>query len=105
MLYIIYQEDRPDGAGEIRKAKVDEHLAYLEQHKDILVLGGALLAEDASQRLGSVALVNATSRAAVDAFVANEPFRRAGLFKSIKVSRMRKGQWHPDNAPKTPEGN
>jgi len=36
---------------------------------------------------------------------ANEPFRRAGLFKSIKVSRMRKGQWHPDNAPKTPEGN
>jgi len=105
MVYIVYQEDRPDGAAAIRKAKLDEHLAYLEQHKDILVLGGALLAEDASQRLGSVALINAASRAAVDAFVANEPFRRAGLFKSIKVSRMRKGQWHPDNAPKTPEGN
>jgi len=33
------------------------------------VLGGALLAEDASQRLGSVALINAPNRAVVDAFV------------------------------------
>lgn len=43
MLYIIYQEDREDGAA-IRAATRDAHFAYLDQHKDILVLGGALSA-------------------------------------------------------------
>jgi len=47
MLYIIYQEDRPDGAA-IRAATRAEHLAYLERHADILVLGGATLADTAS---------------------------------------------------------
>ena len=52
MLYIIYQEDRDDGA-EIRAANRDAHFAYLEQHRDILVLGGALIADDGIGRIGS----------------------------------------------------
>ena len=43
MLYIIYQEDGPDSLA-IRAATKAAHFAYLEQHKDILVLGGATLA-------------------------------------------------------------
>ena len=39
MLYIIYQEDRPDGAA-LRAATRDAHFAYLDKHSDILVLGG-----------------------------------------------------------------
>jgi len=104
MLYLIVQGDRPEAAAEIRKAKTDEHLAYLAKHQDILVLGGALLTDDSGKRVGSVALINVPNRAAADAFVANEPFRQAGLYESILISRMRKGQWYPDNAPKTPEG-
>ena len=57
MLYIIYQEDREDGAA-IRAATRDAHFAYLERHKDILVLGGALLADDAKTRTGSVLIIN-----------------------------------------------
>mgnify|MGYP001247215851 CR=1 FL=1 len=45
MLYIIYQEDRPDGAA-VRTATREAHFAYLKEHGDILVLGGALLAGD-----------------------------------------------------------
>ena len=104
MLYIIYQEDRPDGAA-IRAATRDAHFAYLDQHKDILVLGGALLADDGVARTGSVLIINVPDRAAADAFSENEPFRRAGLFSSVKVSRMRRGQWNPDAAPKSAEGN
>jgi uncharacterized protein YciI len=47
VLYIIYQEDRDDGA-EIRAANKDEHFAYLDRHQDILLLGGALLDDDGS---------------------------------------------------------
>ena len=43
--------------------------------------------------------------AAAERFSENEPFRKAGLFSSVKVSRMRRGQWNPAAAPKSAEGN
>jgi len=104
MLYIIYQVDKA-GAREIRERTREAHLAYLDRHKDILVLGGALLADDGVARLGSVLIVNVPSRQAADAFSENEPFRKAGLFQSVSITRMRRGQWNPAAAPQTPEGN
>ncbi len=104
MLYIIYQEDRPDGAA-IRAATRDAHFAYLDENEDILVLGGALLADDNETRTGSVLIVNVPDRAAAETFSRNEPFRKAGLFSSVKISRMRRGQWNPAVAPKSADGN
>jgi hypothetical protein len=104
MLYIIYQEDRPDGAA-IRTAMREQHFAYLERHKDILVLGGALLADDGATRTGSVLVINAPNKEAAELFSEGEPFRKAGLFSSVKISRMRRGQWNPAAAPQTAEGN
>lgn len=106
MLYIIYQRDKPGPeAKEIRARVKGTHLAYLETHKDIVVLGGALLADDGVARLGSCLILNVPSRAAAEAFSASEPFRQAGLFESVAITRMRRGQWNPAAAPKTAEGN
>src|SRR5262249_11772844 len=80
VLYTLYQEDGPDWV-RIRTATKEAHFAYLERHKDILVLGGAMLAEDGTTRVGSVLILNVPSRAAAEAFSADEPFRKAGLFK------------------------
>ena len=104
MLYILYNEDRPDALA-IREATRDAHLAYLERHKDKLVLGGGLLSEDGQTRLGSAFIINVPNRKAAEAFSAEEPFRKAGLFQTTKITRMRRGQWHPEVAPKTAEGN
>jgi uncharacterized protein YciI len=104
MLYIIYQEDRPDGAA-VRAANREAHFAYLEKRRDILVLGGALLAEDGTTRTGSVLIINVPDLAAAEAFSRDEPFRKASLFGSVKISRMRRGQWNPAAAPKSAEGN
>ena len=104
MLYVIYQEDGPDGAA-LRATHRETHFAYLEKHKDILVLGGALLAEDGATRTGSVLILNVPDLAAANEFSANEPLRKAGVFRSVKISRMRRGQWNPASAPKSPEGN
>ncbi len=104
LLYVIYMEDGPHSA-EIRAATRDAHLAYLDRHRDILVLGGALLAEDGRTRTGSMLVVNLPSRNAAEAFSTNEPFRRAGLFASVRITRMRRGQWNPAAAPETAEGN
>jgi len=103
MLFIVYQEDRDDGEA-IRAATRDSHLAYLARHEDILVLGGALLADDSDKRLGSCLIINVADRAAAEKFSRNEPFRKAGLFKSVKITRMRRGQWNPKAIPATAEG-
>src|SRR5260370_12720009 len=99
MLYIIYQEDRDDGAA-IRAATKDRHFAYLEQHRDILLLGGALLADDGVKRVGSCLIINVSSREHAEEFSRNEPFRSAGLFKSVQITRIRRTQWNPAAAPK-----
>lgn len=105
MLYIIYQEDGPDSAA-LREEHKPAHFAYLEEHKDILVLGGAMLAEDeAATRIGSVLLLNVPDRETAERFSENEPLRKAGTFKSVRITRMRRGQWNPDAAPKSAEGN
>ena len=104
MLYIIYQIDKPNRE-EIRAAQRQAHFKYLDDHQDILVLGGAMLAEDGTTRLGSVLIINVPSRAEAEHFSANEPFRKAGLFKRVEITRMRRGQWNPAAAPTTAEGN
>ena len=103
MLYLIYCEDRPDGAA-IRAATREAHFAYLARHQDVLVLGGALLAEDGTTRIGSSFVLNLPSRAVAEEFSRNEPFTSAGLFKEVRIRRMRRGQWNPDAAPATAEG-
>jgi uncharacterized protein len=102
MLWIIYQEDK-EGAQHIRDATREAHLAYLDEHEDIVFLGGALLADDA-RRTGSCLIINVPDRESAERWSLNEPFRKAGLFSSVKITRMRKGQYNPSAAPKTAEG-
>jgi uncharacterized protein len=104
MLYILFNEDRPDGQA-IRTATREAHLGYLERHKDKVVLAGATLAEDGTTRTGSVFIVNVTDRTAAEKSSSEEPFRKAGLFQAVKITRMRRGQWNPQAAPRTAEGN
>jgi uncharacterized protein YciI len=103
MLYIIYQLDKPDAA-DIRAAYREAHFKYLDTHEDLLVLGGAMLADDGATRSGSVLIINVPDREAAERFSADEPFRKAGLFERVEINRMRRGQWNPDAAPKTAEG-
>ncbi len=103
MLYVIYQVDKPNSQA-IRAAQRAAHLKYLDDHEDILVLGGAMLAEDGTTRTGSVLIINVPGLEAAECFSANEPFRQAGLFERVEITRMRRGQWNPAAAPKTAEG-
>lgn len=103
MLYMLYGVDGPDGS-RLRVDARPEHFDYLKKHQDILVLGGATLADADDTRTGSVLIINVADRAAADAFAEGEPLRRAGVFKSYTITRMRRGQWNPDAAPATAEG-
>lgn len=104
MLYMVYGIDKPN-AVHIRDGAREEHFKYLEANAGIMVLGGATLTDDGTGRTGSVLIINVPTRAAADQFANNEPFYKAGLFSARTVTRMRRGQWYPQNAPKTVEGN
>ena len=104
MLYILFMEDDAARA-HLRDELFKTHVAYLDAHKDKIVLGGAQLEEDGKTRKGSVLVLNVASLAEAEAFSHDEPYRRAGLFKTIKIARMRKALWQPENAPATADGN
>ena len=48
--------------------------------------------------IGSLFIVNVGSRAEAKMFSDGDPFTKKGVFKSITITRMRKGQWNPEAA-------
>ena len=82
MLYVLICEDRPDSEP-LRKSVREEHLGHLQSHD--IRYAGPMLADDESTMVGSVIVIEATDRAAVDAFAAADPYQRAGLFERVTI--------------------
>jgi len=100
MLWAIYAKDKA-GALEKRMAERADHLDYLGDFGDQIVLAGASLTDDGETMTGSVIVVNMASREDVVAFSNGDPFTTAGVFESVDITRMRRGVWHPDNIPES----
>ena len=90
MPYLIDATDRPDGA-ELRAAHRTAHLAFLEASLPLLVAAGAKLSDDGTTAWGSAYIVDVEDRAAAEAFIAADPFAKAGLFAAVAITRWRKG--------------
>jgi len=104
MLYIVFCRDNPEVSARIREECRDAHLAYLAEHASKIVLGGALLMDDGVTRAGSALVLNVRTREDAENFSINEPFRRAGLYSNVTISRMRRAQWRPELAPISVDG-
>ena len=94
MLWTISCTDKPNTAP-IREKVLQPHRDYLQSQKGILVLAGATQNDDGTQAIGSLFIVNVDTRAKAKAFSDGDPFTKAGVFASITITRMRKGQWNP----------
>ena len=97
MLWAISRAAAPNFAA-MREKGLQAHLDYLQSQKGILVVSGATLTDDGNEIIGSLLLVNVNSRAEAKAFVDGDPFTKAGMFKNVTITRMRKGQWNPQAA-------
>ncbi len=97
MLWAISCVDKPDTAA-IRASVLQPHRDYLQSQKGILVLTGATQNDDGTEAIGSLFVVNVGNRAEAKAFSDGDPFTQAGVFKSVTITRMRKGQWNPEAA-------
>ena len=84
MLYALHLLDRPDAA-ELRQRMRPEHKAYLARIAERIAFAGPLLADDGATMLGSLLVIDFPSRAAVQAWLADEPFTRAGLYAHTRI--------------------
>ncbi|MEV0699777.1 YciI family protein [Saccharopolyspora sp. NPDC050389] len=89
MPYFIETFDKP-GHQQVRLDNRPAHLAFLEEHKALLLACGAKLADDGDEASGGVYLLDVETRAEAEAFIAADPFAKAGLFADIKILRWRK---------------
>ena len=84
MDFIVYSEDKPDSL-HIRQAARDDHLGWLKTPSAIkLLIAGPWLDDEGIMR-GSLLIVEAGSKQSVLDWLANDPYKAAGLTASVMV--------------------
>jgi uncharacterized protein YciI len=84
VIYIFRLLDKP-GTAELRQAKRPEHKAYLGAAADRIAFAGPLTHDDGVTMIGSLLAIDFASRDAAHAWLADEPFTRAGLYAGVEV--------------------
>ena len=82
MLYALICEDKPDSEA-LRKSVRSQHLEYIQSFD--VRFAGPMLADDEATMIGSIIVLDATDRAAADAFAAGDPYGQAGLFDKVTI--------------------
>lgn len=101
MIFTFFLQDKP-GAGELRQRVRPEHKAYLAAVAERIAFAGPLVADDGQTMLGSLLAIDFQSREQAHAWLAQEPFTRAGLYASTSVHAF-VNLW-PQRAGFAPEG-
>lgn len=98
MLLIVQFEDiyadQPERLPD-RASLMAAHLKFLEDQGNQVVASGALRETDDGIPQGGIWILNMESKAAAEALYKEDPFWKAGLRKSVKVSVWAKAVWSP----------
>jgi uncharacterized protein YciI len=87
--YAILTTDKPDSA-ELRARTRAVHLEYLTANTHKLLAAGAIIDDDGTGGHGGILIVDTDERKEAEAFIAGDPFTKAGLFEKVTVTRWRK---------------
>lgn len=84
MLYAVIFTDKP-GLGAVRAAHLQAHIAWLEQHRDVVPVGGSLRQMPGDVPKGGLWIAQAESVAQIEALIQTDPFVVAGLRQSYEI--------------------
>jgi hypothetical protein len=84
VVYVFRLLDKPAAAA-LRDAVRPAHKAYLSQVAERVAFAGPLVADDGAAMVGSLLAIDFDSREAAMAWLADEPFTRAGLYAGTEV--------------------
>jgi uncharacterized protein YciI len=88
--FVIHAHDKADG--EARRAPLREtHHDYLNRHANLFIARGPLLDDDGAHIIGTLIMLDVASKAEAEAFWANLPFNRGGIYEWATMERWRFG--------------
>ncbi len=98
-MFAVHAIDRP-GALQTRLDHYAAHRAFVEDQETQgirVILSGPLQCDNGEVMTGSLLILEACGRAVIEAFVAQDPFTRAGVWGEVKITRFhpRKGHVQP----------
>ena len=102
--FAIHATDKP-GLGALRDRLRESHRSYLRAPSATgveVVLGGPLL-DGADNMNGTLLVVRAPDRAAVERFLADDPYSRGSLFERVDIRAWRWGLGQPVAPGSTPQ--
>lgn len=88
-MFVVHCKDKP-GALQIRLDNRAAHLEFLNANIAHVVAAGPVQNDDRTGMVGSVLILDFAERSALDAFLAEDPYARAGLFESVTVLPWKK---------------
>jgi uncharacterized protein YciI len=97
MLFVVHAIDKKD-IMPVRAKHYRDHRIHLdrsEEHAVDVVTAGTLLADDGETPAGSIFVVDAKDRAAVDAFTRSDPYHVNGVWDRVQIHRYSKKRGTP----------
>jgi hypothetical protein len=85
MHWVLLANDRAD-AGTIRADTRAVHLDWIAGSSDHVVRAGPFLSDDGESMLGSLLIIDFPDRKAAEAWAADDPYAKAGLFESVTIT-------------------
>lgn len=82
-LYVLVCHDKPNSL-DLRMATREAHLAYARAHSGKVKLGGPIL-DAKGDMAGSLLIFDTEDVGDVEAFTANDPYTKAGLFGRVEI--------------------
>ena len=87
MRIALMTTDKP-GALQVRKDNRDAHLAYIKE-TGVVEMAGPFLDAD-GEMCGSLIVMDVADMAAAEAWAANDPYAKAGLFSDVRLQEWKK---------------
>ncbi|MDB5850772.1 MAG: hypothetical protein JWP29_4524 [Rhodoferax sp.] len=101
MFYLILTHDKA-GAEALRDQYRADHYAYLTAHRQRILASGGLQNDAGDRFIGGMIVLQVDNRAEAEAFAADDPFARAGLFASVRIERWKPAFFNFENAASDP---
>jgi len=89
MLFCIFGIDKPN-MGETRAKAMGPHIEYLDKAPIKLIMSGPLTSDDGEAVVGSLYLVEAEDRTAIEEFCKNDPLIQADVWEYSQIRAFNK---------------
>ena len=86
-LFLLICHDKPNSLG-LRMSVRERHLDWIKDRMQLVRFAGPMLGDDGEMR-GSLFMMEAPDKAAVEAFAADDPYGKAGLFERVEICGWR----------------